>query len=93
MVDYYGEWTYEENTPEEKKCDFDRLADEITKQIRESNERFRENKQIETTIENVVTMIYLHLMDEIDEMGTFDVDEIMQLVAESGGIAEFDYYC
>jgi len=29
MVDNYGRWTYEPNTPEEKKCDCDRIADWI----------------------------------------------------------------
>lgn len=93
MIDYYGNWTYEPNTSEEKKCDFDRLADEILKQIKESNDQTGENKQIETTIENLVIMIYLHLKDEIDEMKTLNVNEIMELVSETGGLAEFDYYC
>ena len=93
MVDVYGRWIYEPNTPEEKKCDFDRLADEIQKQIKESNDQCGGNFQIETTIENLVTMIYLHLKDEIDEMETFDVAAIMEIVAESGGLKEFDYFC
>ena len=29
MVDTYGRWTYEPDTPEEKKCDCDRIADWI----------------------------------------------------------------
>lgn len=93
MVDVYGRWTYEPHTPEEKKCDFDRLADEIHKQIKESNDQCGGNFQIETTIENLVTMIYLHLKDEIDEMETFDVAAIMEIVAESGGLREYDYFC
>lgn len=27
MVDYYGRWTYELNTPENKKCDLDRTME------------------------------------------------------------------
>ena len=29
MIDYYGQWTYEPDTPKEKKCDCDRIADWI----------------------------------------------------------------
>lgn len=68
MVDYYGNWTYEPDTPEEKKCDLDRLADEILRQIKEGNDQTGNDYQIETTIENVTVMVYLHLKDEIDEM-------------------------
>lgn len=95
--DVYGNWIYEPNIPEEKKCDFDILADEILRQIEESNDQCGENEQIETSIENLVVMIYLHFKDEIDDMiddiGIFDVDTIMELVAESGGLKEFDYFC
>ena len=93
MVDYYGNWTYEPDTPEEKKCDLDRLADEILRQIKEGNDQTGNDYQIETTIENVTVMVYLHLKDEIDEMESFDVGEIMELVQLSGGIHEFDYEC
>ncbi len=95
--DVYGNWIYEPNIPEEKKYDFDILADEILRQIEESNDQCGENEQIETSIENLVVMIYLHFKDEIDDMiddiGIFDVDTIMELVAESGGLKEFDYFC
>ena len=30
MVDWYGKWTYEPNTPEEEKCDYDRMGRVIT---------------------------------------------------------------
>ena len=66
--DVYGNWIYEPNIPEEKKCDFDILADEILRQIEESNDQCGENEQIETSIENLVVMIYLHFKDEIDDM-------------------------
>lgn len=96
-TDIYGNWIYEPDTPEEEKCDFDILADEILRQIEESNDQCGENEQIETSIENLVVMIYLHFKDEIDDMiddiGIFDVDTIMELVAESGGLKEFDYFC
>lgn len=92
MVDYYGRWMYERNTPKEKKCDLDRLADEIIRQINKSNDYFGRNDKIKTTVENIVDNIYLLFADDIEEMGTFDVDEIMELVAMSGGIDEFDYW-
>lgn len=33
MVDFYGNWTYEPNTPEKDKCDCDRIADEVMKYL------------------------------------------------------------
>lgn len=92
MVDYYGRWTYEPDTPSEKKCDLDRLADKILRQIKESNDQTGSNEEIKTTVENVVDNIYLLLADDIEEMETFDVSEIMELVAMSGGLAEFDFW-
>lgn len=92
MVDYYGRWTYKPDTPKEKKCDLDRLADEILRQIKESNDQTGSNEEIETTVENVVDNIYLLLADDIEEMETFDVGEIMELVAMSGGLTEFDFW-
>lgn len=93
MVDGYGRWTYEANTPEEKKCDMDRIADWIM-----------EKKYIpKTSIENLVTMIVLHF-DCPDNYGEYDpetgfggygdgftIDECKRYVEDSGGFSEFDY--
>lgn len=86
MVDYYGNWTYEPNTPEEKKCDCDRLADWITEQGYEPK----------TSIEQIVHMIIL-IFDCPDNYGSeygdeFTIDGCKQYVEDSGGIVEFDYY-
>lgn len=89
MVDTYGRWTYEPDTPEEKKCDSDRIADAIVKS----------GYEIKTTIEHLVNMIIL-IFDCLDiyngyngEYGTeWSVEGCLQYVEDSGGFAEFDYY-
>lgn len=95
MVDYYGRWTYEPNTPEEKKCDCDRIADEILKYLEDIPVQSRLYKyKIETSIENIVWMIIAHLEDFINEQKEFNAKEIVREAAEYGcGIDEFDYYC
>lgn len=95
MVDVYGRWTYEPDTPEEKKCDCDRIADWV-------REKGYEPK---TTIENLVQMIIAHF-DNPDHYGEynaetgcggysdeFTVEECKRYVEESGGFKEFDYFC
>lgn len=47
MVDVYGRWTYEPDTPEEKKCDCDRIADWVREK----------GYKPETTIENLVLLV------------------------------------
>lgn len=95
MVDTYGRWTYEANTPENKKCDCDLIADWILA-----------NKYTpKTSIENLVSMIILHF-DCPDNYGEYDpqtgcggygngftIDECKRYVEDSGGFAEFDYEC
>lgn len=95
MVDYYGQWTYEPDTPEEKKCDCDRIADWIKEK----------DYKPKTTIENLVQMIIAHF-DSSDHYGEYDaetgcggygkeftVEECKRYVEESGGFKEFDYFC
>lgn len=95
MVDVYGRWTYEPDTPEEKKCDYDRIADWIREKGYEP----------ETSIEQLVYMIVLHFecpdnYGEYDkETGfggygdSFTIEECKRYIEESGGIKEFDYFC
>lgn len=95
MVDVYGRWTYEPDTPEEKKCDCDRIADWV-------REKGYEPK---TNIENLVRMIIAHF-DNPDHYGEYDaktgcggygdeftIEECKRYVEESGGFKEFDYFC
>lgn len=95
MVDVYGRWTYEKNTPEDKKCDCDRIADEVFKYLDNIHPSSRlYNYKIETSIENIVMMIYAHLKDFINEQPEFNAEEIVREAMEYGcGIDEFDYYC
>lgn len=94
MVDVYGRWTYEPDTPEEKKCDCDRIADKI----------IQSGYKVKTTIENLVEMIILHFdcpdnygeYDEATGFGgygeSFTVEECLRY-AEESGYYEFDYFC
>lgn len=95
MVDTYGRWTYEPNTPEEQKCDCDRIADWI----------YEKQYKIQTDLENLVLMIISHF-DCSDHYGEYDeetgcggygdeftIEGCKQYVEDSGGFAEFDYYC
>ena len=93
MVDRYGRWTYEQNTPENEKCDCDRIADWISEK----------GYTPKTTIENLVEMIMLYF-DYPDNFGEYDeeigaggygkrftIDSCKQYVEDSGGFQEFDY--
>lgn len=95
MVDYYGNWTYEPDTPEEKKCDCDIIADWIVES----------GYKPETTIENVVCVIILYF-DCADNFGEYDpntgcggygdgftLDGCKEYVRDSGGFSAFDYEC
>lgn len=95
MVDFYGNWTYEPNTPEKDKCDCDRIADEVMKYLDNIEPQSRlYGYKIETSIEHIVEMIYAYLEDFINEQKEFDAEEIVKEAAEYGcGIDEFDYYC
>ena len=88
LVDVYGRWTEEKDYstyPKEKWCDYDYMADMIRKS----------GYEIKTTMENLITMIFLHVDSAIDD-GVYIIRDsafdIMRLVKESGGLQEFDYY-
>lgn len=95
MVDAYGRWTYEQDTPEDKKCDLDRVADALLEYLANIPAQSRlYNYKIETSIENIVYMIFAYLEEFINEQKKFDAEEIVREAAEYGcGIDEFDYYC
>lgn len=89
MVDTYGRWTEEKdyNTyPKEKWCMYDYMADAIRKT----------EYEIKTTMENLITMIFLHVEGAVEDGTEIDTDnayDIMEWVKESGGLQEFDYEC
>jgi len=86
MVDRYGFWTYEPDTPEEKKCDCDRIADYIKST----------GYEVKTTIENLVYIIIASFdyeeSDDREYGNEFTVDGCIRYIEDSGGLAEFDYY-
>lgn len=94
MIDTLGRWTYIPNTPEEKKCDMDIVADMITESGYEP----------QTDLENLVVMVLFHFVSETEDSSseyfpTYDfenmrinVDGLRELVKANGGWQEFDYY-
>ena len=86
MVDCYGRWTYEQNTPENKKCDLDRIGDFI----------IESNYKIKTDIENLAYMV-IGMFDYENTVkdygGFFSIKGCLNYVRDCGGFAEFDYYC
>lgn len=93
MVDYYGRWHEEKdynNYPKEKWCDYDYMAVWI-----------REKRyKIETTMENLITMIFAHYEAALEDEQyynegeyKFTLDGCKEYVEESGGLEWFDYYC
>ena len=84
MVDWYGRWHYDPNTPTEKKCDYDRMADYITEQGYEP----------ETDLENLITMIFSHYDFECTDSGEeFSMEGCIEYINNTGSLADFDYYC
>lgn len=88
MVDQFGRWSYEPNTPAEKKCDMDYIADYIVSQ----------SYVPKTDIENVALMIILHFENELEnnewDWFTFKnnwIDDVIAFVEASGGLREFDW--
>lgn len=94
MVDTLGRWTYTPNTPKEKKCDMDIVADMI----------MESGYKPLTTLENLVVMVILHFESETEDSSseffpTYDfenlrinADGLKEFVKASGGWKEFDYY-
>ena len=86
MVDTYGRWTYEPNTPEEKKCDCDRVADWII------STGYKNELSIESLTEMVISYAEEFYKDEFENNEwNFDLEYIKQYVEDSGGLLEFDY--
>lgn len=85
MVDWFGRWTEEENYdtyPPEKWCAYDHMAVWIRKC----------GYKIKTTMENLITMIFLHYDGELEESGDeFTIEGCQEYVECSGGLQEFDY--
>lgn len=91
MVDTYGRWTEEKDYstyPEEKMCDYDKMAVWIRGRGYEP----------ETSMENLITMIFIYFDEEINQSesdyhGFFDYIEACQAyVEDSDGFAGFDYW-
>ena len=90
MVTAYGKWIEEKDYasyPKEKWCDYDRMA----VWIRETG------YEVKTTMENLITMIFLYFDDseqeEYDHLpGTF-IDKCKAYVMDSGGLELFDFEC
>lgn len=94
MVDTLGRWTYVPNTPEEKKCDMDIVADMITES----------GYKPQTSLENLVAMVILHFESETEDSSSeffptynfetmlINADGLKEFVETSGGWKEFDYY-
>lgn len=94
MVDYYGHWTYEQNTPKEKKCDLDIVADWI----------MSKGYTPETSIENITVVLILHYEGVLEDLGRdyygiaenphapmINIDDIALYMEENGSLKDFDY--
>lgn len=94
MVDTYGRWTYEANTPENKKCDLDIVADWI----------MSKGYKPETSIENVAVKIVLHYEGMLEDTGNgyygieenphapmINIEDVALYVEENGSLQDFDY--
>lgn len=85
MVDWFGRWHEEKDYstyPKEKWCDYDHMANWIRGKRYESK----------TSMENLISMIFLHYEGECaEENKEFNVEDCMEYVMESGGIEMFDY--
>lgn len=85
MVDWFGRW-YEEKDyltyPKEKWCYYDYMAVWIRGQ----------GYDPKTTMENLITMIFLHYDGECEEQNKeFSIEDCIEYVESSGGIEMFDY--
>ena len=88
MVNTYGIWTYEPNTPETKKCDCDRVADWIVST----------GYQIQTSIENLTERLIAYAEEQHRsevENWEFNLEDVINYVEMTGGLpnglSEFDY--
>ena len=87
MVDWFGQWYEEEDYskyPKEKWCDYDHMAVWIREQ----------GYNPKTDIEHLITMIFSHYDDELEENDMeFTIEGCKEFVINSGGLSEFDYHC
>lgn len=85
MVDWFGRWFEEKDYstyPEEKWCAYDHMAVWIRGQ----------GYNPETTMENLITMVFLHYEGECEEQDKeFSIEDCIEYVRSSGGIEMFDY--
>lgn len=98
MVDYYGNWIYDECVTPSKMCDMDYVA----LLVRQSD------YEPVTTMENIVSMIILMYDGELKDNGReyfeieddrefpenlmINIDDVAAYVEATGGFSEFDYY-
>ena len=80
MVDWYGVWTYEPNTPEEKKCALDRIADYFV----------AKGFKPETTIENCVEQAVNCCCKELSDLES--AEEMIDDIEMCGGLREYDWW-
>lgn len=101
MIDWYGNWTAEENYkdyPKEKWCDCDYVAAWI----------IESGYMPKTSVENLTDMILAYYESYLDCEGVkffidektesengrmISVEDVSCFVEASGGMREFDYYC
>ncbi len=94
MVNNLGVWTFEPDTPEDKKCNMDLIAEYI----------IGKGYVPKTTLENLCCKILLHYETDLESEGfgyfcvgenpngnMIDIEDVDCYVEASGGIAEFDY--
>lgn len=95
MVDYYGRWNYDPETPEEKMCDMDRVAQMV----------LRNGYDPMTTMENLVSMIVLSYQGYLEEECLefyavendpddydINIEDLESYIYDNGGFSEFDYF-
>lgn len=96
MVDYYGNWTYRKNTPPDRMCDMDRVAQMVDAAGYEPM----------TSMENIVSMIVLSYQGYLDDNNVdfyaiendpddlmINAEDVESYILDNGGFVEFDYYC
>ena len=89
---FTGEWTYEPNTPENKKCDMDRIAEAVLQYA----DKFK------TTLENVCYMVCADYEDAIESVGRtenqgyirelekYSSEDLDAFLYDMNGITEYD---
>lgn len=96
MIDIYGNWKYEENTPESEKCDLDIVADWI----------ISEGYKPKTSIENMAVMVILYYdcvledvkqgfygIEENPYTPMINIDDVALWIKENHRLEDFDYEC